>query len=78
MCGTLNMKGVKDLLESERGAFCLMLLIAATILTVLKIITGADWMTFAKYLAITLVASKTATGALEAWISPAPPPTAQT
>lgn len=59
------MQGARDLIASERGWFCLLLLVAATVLAVLKIITGGDWLTFAKYLVVTLVASKTATGAIE-------------
>lgn len=59
------MQGARDLADSERGIFCLLLLVAATALAVLKIITGSDWLTFAKWLAVTLVASKTATGTIE-------------
>ena len=66
------MQGARDLADSERGIFCLLLLVAATALAVLKIITGADWLMFAKWLAVTLVASKTATGAIETWTGKAP------
>ncbi len=59
------MIGLRDLFASERGVFCLVLVVAATILTAMKIITGADWMTFAKWLALALVASKTVTGATD-------------
>lgn len=59
------MQGARDLIASERGFFCLALLVAAFALAAMKVITGADWLTFAKWLAITLVASKTATGAIE-------------
>ena len=52
------MQGARDLADSERGIFCLLLLVAATALAVLKIIMGADWLMFAKWLAVTLVASK--------------------
>ncbi len=55
------MKGVKDLLESERGWFCLAVLACATLLVALKAITGADWISIVKYLVVTLVASKTLT-----------------
>lgn len=75
------MQGARDLIASERGWFCLLLLAAATVLAVLKVITGADWLTFAKYLVVTLVVSKTATGAIEtltAKTAPTQPPTAQT
>jgi len=59
------MQGLKDLFASERGVFCITILLAATALAGLKIISGADWLTFAKWLAVTLVISKTATGAIE-------------
>lgn len=59
------MQGARDLLASERGCFCLALLVAATVLASLKIITGSDWLTFAKYLVLALVASKTTTNAIE-------------
>jgi hypothetical protein len=59
------MQGAIDLLESERGIFCILLIIAVTLLAALRIITGADWIDFAKWIAITLVASKTVTTALD-------------
>lgn len=59
------MKGATDLLASERGIFCLVVLMAVTVLAVLSRITGADWLDFVKWLTITLVASKTLTGAVE-------------
>jgi hypothetical protein len=58
-------QGAKDLLESERGWFCLAVLAAATLLVALKAITGADWISVAKYLVVTLVASKTVSSALD-------------
>lgn len=74
------MIGVKDLLESERGVFCLLILIAATLLAILKVITGTEWLTFGQLLLVTLVGSKTLTGALDQWINKptaVAPPTAQ-
>lgn len=72
------MQGLKDLLESERGWFCLAVLLAATVLAAMKVITGADWVTLAKYLVVTLVASKTlsAVSAALPSSSATPPPTA--
>jgi hypothetical protein len=71
------MKGVKDLLDSERGVLCLALLMAATLLAFLGKLPVLDWLTFAKWLAMTLVVSKTFTGAVETWTTPAQqPPTA--
>lgn len=72
------MQGLKDLLESERGWFCLAVLLAATVLAAMKVITGADWVTLAKYLVVTLVASKTLSAVTAALPSSSatPPPTA--
>lgn len=69
-----------DLLNSEHGALCVALVIASTILVVVGKITGADWLAYTKWIAVTLVASKTVTGALETVTgsAPQPPPTAQT
>jgi hypothetical protein len=55
------MKGAKDLLDSERGIFCLSVLVCVTILAAMKIITGADWTSLVKWLVLGLVASKTIT-----------------
>lgn len=74
------MQGAKDLFDSERGVFGLLMLVAVTLLAVLKIISGADWLTFGQLLLVTLVGSKTLTGALDQWINKptaVPPPTAQ-
>jgi hypothetical protein len=49
----------------ERGLFCILILVAVTTLAILKIVSGADWLDFAKWLTVTLVASKTITGAVE-------------
>jgi hypothetical protein len=73
--------GTIDLLNSERGVLCLALIFAVTVLVILGKITGADWLTYTKWIAITLVASKTVTGAIETMTSapqPQPPPTAST
>ncbi len=61
------MQGARDLLGSERGAFCVVLLLAATALVVLGKLDGSAWLEFMKYLAVTLVASKTVTSALETY-----------
>lgn len=72
------MKGAKDLIESERGIFCILVLIAATILAIVKVITGEVWGALVKWIALSLVMSKTATGALDQWLKPeaVQPPTA--
>lgn len=48
-----------DLIESEW--FCLVVLLAGTILAVLHVITGTDWL----HLVMMLVAHKAVTGALD-------------
>ena len=57
--------------------FCIFLALVVTVLVVLGKLTGADWITYTKWLAITLVASKTVTGAVETMAgkpqAPAPP-----
>jgi len=68
------MQGAKDLIESERGVFCLLVLAAATVLAVVGTITGQSWLDFVKWLTITLVASKTATGAIETITGKTAPP----
>lgn len=58
-------QGLKDLLLSERGTFCILLVIAATLLAFLGKLDAQTWISFMKWVAITLVASKTITGAVE-------------
>lgn len=74
------MGGAKDLIASERGIFCLFVLIAATVLAVVRTITGQSWLDFVTWLTITLVASKTATTAVDSVMAkkaqPVAPPTA--
>jgi hypothetical protein len=69
------MQGAKDLANSERGIFVIAVLLAATILAAIKVISGADWITLAKYLVVTLVASKTLTGGLDQFLGGNPQPT---
>jgi len=71
------MQGAHDLLESERGWFCLAVLACATLLVALKAITGADWISVAKYLVVTLVTSKTIS-ALTGSVTRATPDAVQT
>lgn len=59
------MQGAKDLLASERGVFAVLLVLTITLLVVLGKLTGQDWLAFAKWIAITLIASKTITGVVE-------------
>jgi len=59
------MQGIKDLLGSERGMITLVLIALVTILTVLKIISGADWLSYTKWLAVAIITAKTATGVMD-------------
>lgn len=61
------MQGAKDLLQSERGVFCIGALLMATLLTFLKVIDGLMWLDFVKWLTTALVASKTVTSAVETY-----------
>lgn len=61
------MQGGVDLLKSERGVFCIVLVIACTVLVALGKLTAENWIDFVKWIAITLVTSKTLTGAVETW-----------
>jgi hypothetical protein len=59
------MNGLKDLLHSERGMFCILALVAATLLATLGRIDAAMWLDFVKWLTGALVLSKTITTAVE-------------
>ncbi len=53
------MTGLKDLWASERGAFCIVIALAATLLAWQQRIDGRQWLDFMKYLTVALVAGKT-------------------
>lgn len=57
--------GLSDLLGSERGVFCMLMVIACTVLVVTGKLDGNQWLDFMKYLVGFLVASKTVTRAVE-------------
>ena len=59
------MNGALDLLDSERGVFCIFALVCATVLALFAGLTVDQWLDFAKYLTGFLVASKTITTAVE-------------
>jgi hypothetical protein len=59
------MTGATDLLESERGVVCILLLLAVTILVVLGKLTGEQWLSYTQFVVGILVASKTITGMVE-------------
>lgn len=67
------MTGATDLLESERGVVCILLLIAVTILVVLGKLTGEQWLTYTQVVVGLLVASKTITGVVETVKNGKPP-----
>ena len=67
------MIGLKDLLSSERGVFCIMALGAATALVVLGKLSSDTWVDYTKYLTGFLVASKTVTTAVEIVTTKKPP-----
>lgn len=54
-----------DLLQSERGVFCIVALVACTTLVAFGKLTGDQWLDLTKYLVGFLVASKTVTTAVE-------------
>ena len=60
-------QGLKDLLSSERGTICILLIVASTILVLAGKLDINAWVTFSKWIATVLVASKTVTGAVETW-----------
>ncbi len=57
--------GATDLLESERGVVCILLLGAVTILVIVGKLTGDQWLTYTQLVVGILVASKTVTGVVE-------------
>lgn len=59
--------GISDLLSSERGVFCIVALLCATVLAALQQITVDQWLDFAKWLSAFLIASKTVTTAVETY-----------
>ena len=67
------MQGFTDLTKSERGILTLVLVLAVTILVVLDKVTGADWLAYTKWIAVTLIASKTLTGAITTYKTGQPP-----
>lgn len=67
------MQGAKDLIDSERGIWCALVLVVAFALVIMKAITGQAWIDFMKWISITLVMSKTATTAIDQFIGKEPP-----
>jgi len=68
----MSIGGITDLLESERGIICILLIIASTVLVIVGKLTAEDWLTYTKWIAVTLIASKTVTGTVETIVSRQP------
>ena len=66
------MQGLIDLLASERGVAWLLLLAVTTVLFVMRLLGADQWIDFAKYITITLIASKTVTTAVETYVTKQP------
>lgn len=69
-------QGTIDLLNSERGTLCVLLVLAATILAIIGLLAVDEWVSYTKWIATVLVASKTVTAAVETMRSNQPPPLA--
>ena len=59
------MQAVKDLFASERGFLTLAIIISATVLAALAVMTVDQWTSFVQFIFVTYVGSKTVTGAIE-------------
>lgn len=70
-------QGLKDLLTSERGTICVVLILASTLLVMTGKLSVDAWMAYTKWIAGLLVASKTVTGAVETWTGSNAPAAAQ-
>lgn len=55
------MGAIADLLKSERGLFAVALVIAATVLAAMSIMTVDQWQDFAKFVLTVFTAGKTVT-----------------
>lgn len=62
-----NMKVLKDLLSSEKGIFCLALIIAASVLTALGHMTVEQWTAYTQIIAGIYVGGKAIQGAAAAY-----------
>jgi hypothetical protein len=69
------MQGAKDLFDSERGVFAILLLIAATVLVIVGSITGQSWLDFMKWVGLALIGFKTVTTGIQQFIDKGSPPT---
>lgn len=63
------MQGGRDLIASERGFLCIVLVLTSTVLALVGKIPADQWLEYTKWIAVTLVASKTVTGAVETMVA---------
>lgn len=59
------MGAITDLWKSERGLLTILILIAASVLAGILVITGDQWLDFTKFVFVTYVAGKSLTGAVQ-------------
>lgn len=59
------MQGIFDLLDSERGVFCVLLVFCCTIFVVVGKMSVDQWISYTQATGAVLVASKTVTGVAE-------------
>ncbi len=59
------MGAIKDLWASERGLLCLAIIVAATVLRGLAMMTTDQWIELVKWVFVTYAAAKTVTGAFQ-------------
>lgn len=60
------MQGMKDIFGSERGVFVVALLALVTLLVLTGHVSSADWLDYTKWIAVTFIAGKTVSHAVEA------------
>ena len=70
-------QGLKDLMTSERGTICVLLIVVSSVFVLAGKLPVDTWIAFAKWIATVLVASKTITGAVETWNGSNAPPVGQ-
>lgn len=67
------MTGAIDLFNSERGVWCIAVLVMVTALLALGAITSDTWVDVVKLMTYVLVGSKTVTTAVDSFVSKKPP-----
>lgn len=59
------MQGIHDLFDSERGVFCVLLVVIAAAFVIVGKMTVDQWINFVQVIGVALVGSKTVTGVAE-------------